>query len=54
MDNTNPNWVWYGSFIFALVSGIGYWGIHKKAGHRFFTANPVAQAQNQSSIPDAE
>ena len=35
MDKTNPNWVWYGSFILALLSGIGYWGIHRKAGHKF-------------------
>ena len=31
MDNTNPNWVWYGSFILALLSAVGYWGIHAES-----------------------
>lgn len=35
MDNGDPNWVWYGSFFLAILSAVGYWGIHRKAGHRF-------------------
>ena len=54
MDNTNPNWVWYGSFILALLSALGFWGIHLKAGHRFLSTAGLAQAMDNPVIPSVE
>jgi MFS family permease len=54
MDNTNPNWVWYGSFILALLSALGYWGIHLKAGHRFSPTGRLSQTMVDPAIPSVE
>ena len=51
MDNTNPNWVWYGSFILAALSAAGYLGLHKAAGHKFPTAEE--EKNRQAPVPVA-
>lgn len=54
MDNADPNWVWYGAFILALLSALGYFGIHLKAGYRFPTSEQTILSAAQTSSPEAE
>ena len=54
MDNVNPNWVWYGAFILALLSALGYWAIHKRAGHRFPISEQTTQFRRGISSTEGE
>ncbi len=54
MDYSDPNWVWYGAGILGLISAVGYWGLHNKAGHRFSTSENKMQDSDIPVVPEVD
>ena len=54
MDYSDPNWVWYGAGILGLISAVGYWALHIKAGHQFVGTENNEQSRDEPAIPVAD
>lgn len=54
MDNLNPNLVWYAAGTLGIISAIGYWLLHDRAGHRFTTTGSLKINGEEPAVPVIE
>lgn len=54
MDNLNPNLVWYAAGTLGIISAVGYWLLHDRAGHRFSSTEGLKMNAEEPAIPVVE
>lgn len=54
MDNLNPNLVWYAAGTLGIISAVGYWLLHDRAGHRFSTIDSLKVNSEETAVPITE